>query len=206
MSKKVITIFVMLVLLIPAISNAQFMPSFGGYVGANFANASITPTQTTSTKTALKIGAFADLSFSPLISLVPGLEYISKGTEYTTGGYTVTWKFSYIEIPVLLKVKAHLTEFTPYAFAGPSMGINLSATEDWSSGASSGSSDIKNNLETMDFGLRFGAGGEYKVAPKVSLFFNALYSIGLTNIIKTPTTITAKNNGFQIEAGAKFGI
>ncbi|MBN1633864.1 MAG: PorT family protein [Ignavibacteria bacterium] len=207
MKKIFVPILVVLIFafFVPSV-NAQLSPSIGGYVGLNFANASVTPTQTTSTRTCLKVGAFADLSFSPIISLQPGLEYIAKGTEYTTQGYTITWKFGYLEVPVLLKIKFDLQEVKPYVFAGPSFGINLSATEDWSGGNQSGSNDIKNNLETIDFGLRFGAGTDFKIDTKIKLFVNALYSIGLSNIVKTPTTVTVKNNGFQIESGVKFGL
>ncbi len=174
--------------------------------GINISNINVTPTITTSSRTGLIIGSLLDINITPTITVTPGIRYIMKGASNISDGITFTQKVNYLEFPVLLKVKFPLTEIKPYLAGGPVLGIQLSATEDQTNGTQSASADISNLVETIDFGLLFAGGMDFKVATKTALFVQFGYQFGLSNILKNSTTTTIKNSGIQITGGVKFAI
>jgi len=174
--------------------------------GINIANVNVTPTTTTSSKTGLLIGGLIDINITPTITITSGARYLTKGWNNTNGGITYNVKLGYLEFPALLKVKFPLTEVKPYLIAGPTLGIKLSANEEASDGTQTQDTDISSLVESTDFGLLFGAGIDFKVGNKTSLFFQPAYSLGLTNVLKNSTTTTIKNYGFQITGGVKFSL
>ncbi len=178
--------------------------AFGIEGGINIANISATPTATTNTRTGIIIGGILDIGFTPTFGITTGLRYNQKGWSASAGTSTV--KLSYLEFPALLKVKFPLTEIKPYVIAGPVLGINLAATEDVTVGTQTQNIDLSSVTESIDFGLLFGAGMDFKVGPKMMIFVQPAYSLGLSNILKGSTTTTIKNNGFQITGGVKFAM
>ena len=191
-------------------ANAQKM-QIGIEGGVNFSNASINPSVTTDTRTGLIVGSLLDVNFTPQITLTPGIRFTMKGfsntyTNVNGVSQTDTYKLNYLEFPVLLKVKFPLTEIKPYLAAGPVLGINLSANLDQTAGTQSASSDVSNNVESIDFGLLFAGGMDFKVGMNTALFFQFGYQLGLSNIAKNTGTTTIKNNALQITGGVKFGI
>ncbi|MBI5727823.1 MAG: outer membrane beta-barrel protein [Ignavibacteriales bacterium] len=115
-------------------------------------------------------------------------------------------KLNFIEFPALLKVRFPLTEVKPYLIGGPTLGISVSSTVESTAGTQSATSDVSSSVESIDFGLFFGAGLDFNVAPKIDLFTQGGYSLGLSNILKGNTTTTIKNYGIQLTAGVKFKI
>lgn len=207
-AKKIFTILLGMLLFVAFTqSNAQSL-RLGFKTGLIFSNVTITPSSTTNARTGLMIGGVAELKVADIFYIQPELEYIMKGCEVVSGGVTYTWKINYIQIPIYMKLKFPLqgAQIKPFVMAGPTFGFNMSATEDYNSGNQSGSNDIKNNIETMDLGLDFGAGAEYSVAPKISLYTSIFYGFGLTNIIKNNPNLTVKNNGFKVNAGVFFNL
>ncbi len=174
--------------------------------GLNLANVSITPSQTSNSRTGLIVGGVIDIGISNSIGVTGGLRYIMKGFQVTNQGYTFTDKLNYLEVPVLLKVKFPLTEIKPYVIGGPVLGIRVSASEEQSGGGQSADVDASSAYESIDFGLLFGAGMDFKVAPKTDLFLQGGYAFGLSNIWKQTTTVTVKNYGIQITGGVKFKL
>lgn len=174
--------------------------------GLNLANVSITPSQTSNSRTGLIVGGVIDIGISNSIGVTGGLRYIMKGFQVTNQGFTFTDKLNYLEVPVLLKVKFPLTEIKPYVIGGPVLGIRVSASEEQSGGGQSADVDASNAYESIDFGLLFGAGMDFKVAPKTDLFIQGGYSFGLSNVWKLTTTATVKNYGIQLTGGVKFKL
>jgi len=132
-----------------------------------------------------------------------------KGNETVTadvfGSSTTTQKANFLEIPALAKVKFPLTEIKPYVIAGPTLGLKLSATTRTDVGTTGGQDVDNTNVETIDFGLFFGAGLDFNIVPTTDLFFQAGYSLGLSNLSKVANTST-KTTGIQLIVGAKFKI
>lgn len=203
---------IILVLLLTAISGtstfSQVKMGVGVEAGINIANFSTTPDISTTSRTGMIFGVNLDLAFGHYISVQPGLRFTMKGASGNDGaGGTATDKLNYIEIPVLLKATFPLTEVKPYVFAGPILGINISANaDDTPNGGTTTTSDISNSISGTDFNLLFGGGIGFKIAPKVDLFAQFGYAFGLSNILKNSTTQTFKNNGIQITGGAMFHL
>ncbi len=83
--------------------------SLGLEGGLNLANVSITPSQTSNSRTGLIIGGVLDIGISRNIGVTTGLRFTMKGFQVTNQGVTFTDKLNYLEVPALLKVKFPLT-------------------------------------------------------------------------------------------------
>jgi hypothetical protein len=174
--------------------------------GINISNINVTPTVTTDSRTGILVGGIIDINITKTITITSGLRYIMKGWSNTGEGVTYTDKLGYIEFPALLKVKFPLTEVKPYLIAGPTLGIKVSANESATNGTQTQDNDISSLVESTDFGLLFGAGIDFSVGNKTSLFIQPAYSLGLSNILKNSTTTTIKNYSIEITAGVKFSL
>lgn len=183
--------------------------SLGLRAGLNFANASTEGVSlSTSTRTGLVLGGLLEIGLSDAIFIQPEIFYIQKGAEFTISGggqsATVTWKFDYIEMSALLKAKFGSTEFKPYIFGGPNIGINVVAEAEGKSGTQSQTVDLKNLIESTDFAFDIGVGGEYSMNEETSLVGDIRYSLGLSDIDKSESSW--KSTGVQIILGVKFSL
>jgi hypothetical protein len=152
------------------------------------------------------VGGFADIGVSRIISIRPSLRYVTKGFSLTGNGLTLNEKMSYLEMPLLIKASIPLNHVKPYVVAGPSLGINLSASSEILNGGQVlQSADDGASWETIDFGLYFGSGFDFHVADKIDVFTGFGYTLGLTNVSKIQG-LEGKNNGIQITGGVKFGL
>lgn len=173
--------------------------------GINLANISTTPVFNTSNKTGFMIGGFADIGVSNIVSIKPGARFIMKGYTIQNQFGNTTGSYSYIDIPLMIKARVPLNKVKPYFEAGPFVSVQLAATAETSiNGQVQNSEDISANYNAIDFGLYFGSGVEFTVAPGMDLFTGFGYSLGLTNIHKSGTQV--KTNGFQMNTGIKFGL
>jgi hypothetical protein len=193
--------------LIMMYTSASFSQEIGMGIegGLNLSNISTTPTFTTSSKTGFTVGGFADIGVSRIVSIRPAVRYTVKGyTQQLNNGVTLNESYHYIEIPLMIKASIPLHRVKPYFEAGPNLGIQLSANQEFSLNGQVQDQDSGPFYNAVDFGLYFGSGMEFSVAPNTDLFTAFGYSLGLTNISKNQ--VSAKNNGFRIMAGVKFGI
>ncbi|MCX7877823.1 MAG: PorT family protein, partial [Ignavibacteria bacterium] len=182
----------------------QVSVSAGPEFGINLANVNVTPSSTTDSRTGLIIGGLVDVNIGKILGVTSGLRFVMKGYSSTSQGVTYKVKLNYLEFPALLKTRFTLTEVKPYLLGGLTLGINVSATEEQSTGTQSQNVDVSNAVESIDFGLLFGAGLDFSVASKVGLFVQFGYQLGLSNWLKNAPQVTAKNYGIQITGGAKF--
>jgi opacity protein-like surface antigen len=158
-----------------------------------------------------QVGGFAEFKISDKFSIQPELMYSTQGGKdsysETGSGYSISFesdvKLSYLNIPLMAKYYA--TPKFSIEF-GPQVGFLLSAKSDWSvsgtDGSESGSEDIKDSVESVDFGLNLGAG--YDFTEKLSAGLR--YNFGLSNIAKTEDgdNIEIKNGVFSLSVGYKF--
>lgn len=185
--------------------------SLGIIGGVNIANVKFDPKQATEpdSKTGILAGAIAEFGISKNFAIMPAVEYIMKGYKVKSGTQTGEVKLDYIEIPLLFKARFPGKTVTPYIAVGPTLGLRMSAkVKNDSTGSET---DIKDDVKSSDFGLFFGAGSDFKIAKKTSLFLQAGYSLGLSDINNTTapagtTAVKLKNHGIQITAGVKFGL
>lgn len=172
--------------------------------GINISNVSTTPSVNLNSRTGFMIGGFADIGVSRIASIKPGVRYIVKGFTSSGNGSTISENLHYIELPLLVKFRIPLNEVKPYFEAGPTLAIQLSASEDQTFGTQAQNYDAGFLYETIDFGLYFGSGVEFNVGNKIAMFTGGGYSLGLSNTSKTATSV--RNRGFQFTAGVKFGL
>ena len=174
-------------------AQAQTGVRFGLKGGINYTTLTAKNTDGIESKLGLQAGAFANLGLSDLISIQPEVLYSQKGFQSKDASKNKA-KFNYIDIPVLVKVNAGGLFFE----AGPQLGILASAK------VTDGSTDvdIKENLNTVDFGYVAGLGYQLETGPMIGLRYNG----GITDIAKDGNNDNkTRNSAFQLYVGYTFG-
>ena len=167
-------------------ANAQGS-KFGAKVALNIATLT-GDAEGASSLVGFQIGGFAEFKISEKFAIQPELMYSTQGASYDGGG---DFKLDYINIPVMAKyyvAKSFSLE------AGPQIGFLVSAKAE--------GEDVKDFVESVDFGLNLGAG--YDFTEKFSAGLR--YNFGLSNVAKTePGDDTDIKNGvFSLSVGYKF--
>lgn len=99
--------------------------------------------------------------------------HFQKGSQYIPSpGNTIAYDLNTLSIPVLIKF-ALLSDSLPYILAGGELSIILSHKRN--------GYDLADSPEKYDYGIILGIGNNIKILG-VSLFFEARYHIGLTDI------------------------
>jgi opacity protein-like surface antigen len=208
---------------VPARSQVQF--ALGLKAGLNLSSVSVDPdpysglqqqgiTSTKSGGTGLAVAAVAELNFGKMfaVALEPGYTQKSTKWELTQGQAKATDErtVSYLQIPVLFRVKFLEGQVRPYGFAGPNICFVLSSKAKFQGFANiqDGEYDVKSTTSSTDFGLEFGGGAEFKVAKQVALTGDVRFNLGLSNLDNSPAqagqTSSAKSRSFLIQLGALF--
>lgn len=207
-----------------AMSSLTFAQQFGLKAGMNVSSLSKDASMSdTKSKIGFNAGVFMNAPLAESFSIQPELLYSQMGnkatvtTTSTVGANTITTKttgstdLDYVTLPVMFQYKA-----TPnfYLEAGPEFGLMVSGkskgdrTVTTTNGgastevSSSSTLDIKDDLNTFNFGVGIGAG--YYFTPNVGL--TARYVAGVTDIAKDrPSGSDAvRNNVFQVGLAYKF--
>jgi opacity protein-like surface antigen len=224
--KKTLLPALILLLFFSSTALAQLPFKIGVRAGVNFANASYSPDLTSGIEksgvTGFKFGALAELGFIPMFALQIEPMYVQGGSEISgplfNNGFQlvngkITSKITYLEIPILLKLKIPAPGISPYVFAGPNIMFLLSSKEtDEPNGYPSEESDQKDFTSSTNFALDFGAGVGFDIAPLITLIIDARYSLGLSNVLNDKgkqlfnSDQSIKTTGIQIVTGVMFGL
>lgn len=215
-----------LITLIAVPVSAQERPEFGLRLGFGFATHSTENTGLVSIirdievpvdytddfdakmKTGFQIGGFVTLNLGPSFALQPEFLYTTKGVKvegartFSDGTNSISYavdediKFTYLEIPILLKYRIPAKgSLRPSLFAGPSLAFKLSAKEDMaltvtqSDGVDeesmnvSGSPDIS-NATSSDIGLVFGGDVKLK-AGSANFILDVRYTFGTSKVFES---------------------
>jgi hypothetical protein len=170
--------------------------AIGIKAGANLANISDLPTGFPSTDMMLgaHIGPFVKLPINSNFSIIPELLFSIKGYKFSDDAVNL----SYIDIPVMANYQLENGLFFEL---GPYVGLLLAAKVD--------DVDIKDELETVDFGLGVGLG--YRLYN--GLGFGVRYSLGLADVFKEIAAVEpvpaqpsfGKNSNIMISVSWLFG-
>lgn len=120
-------------------------------------------------------GVYLTYAFARQFAVQPEILYVNKGAEKDLFIFSAHWSIDYVEVPVLLKCdlvpkgQAH-----PNLFAGPAMSILVSSEV----GGLGVSYDVTDGMKSVDFGLVFGGGVDYK-----RITFDIRYTLGLANTV-----------------------
>ncbi len=142
-------------------------------------------------KVGFQIGALAEIMISDKFAVQPELLYSAQGTKFDGEG-DASYKLDYLNIPIMAKY--YVAEGFSLE-AGPQIGFLMSAKYDFDGG----DEDIKDELNSTDFGLNFGAG--YDVTENINLGLR--YSLGLSNINKEGDD-SVKNSNIAFAVAYKF--
>ncbi len=180
---------------------------FGAKAGVNFATISGDVIDGAKSRTSLHVGVVAEIPISDKLSVQPELLYSAQGAEFDSSIIKSTLKLDYLNLPIL--VKYYVADNLSLE-AGPQVGFLLSAKADVEGNTNNDATlksinedvDIKDNISSIDFGLKFGAG--YTL--ESGLNFGAHYNLGLSNLNDTETsdTIEQFNGVFQVSIGFFF--
>lgn len=184
--------------------------SLGIQGGVNFANVSVEYLDPTfeydfSKRMGMMFGFLIEREVAKFISIQADILYVQKGAVWELGFITTTFKLDYIEMPVLFKAKFGPPVFKINMFAGPNLGILISAHQEMKVDGQVGSVDIKALYRNLDIALDFGGGFEFAFTPKFALFINIRYSLGVIGVYESQLE-EWKLNGTQILAGTKFTL
>jgi opacity protein-like surface antigen len=126
-------------------------------------------------------GVFLTYAFSDIFAVQPEVLFTMKGGKQTFGDTTYTLKGNYVEIPVLAKVYLPMEgKFKPHIFAGPALGILVTAKSSADPGIEV---DVKDQTKSTEVGILGGVGLEYKMETGCVLL-DVRYEVGLTRIAK----------------------
>lgn len=146
---------------------------------------------TTDRKIGFEAGIFGDFPISEILSIQAEAVYVQKGGEEsddTFGSSSAT--LSYVDVPLLLKIRAPLDgSVKPYVFGGGYAGYLIDATSD-DEGASV---DIKEFVDDLNYGLKLGAGVHIG-----RIVIDARYDMGLANLFTDDLDVDQSTGDFKI--------
>ena len=174
------------------VANAQ-EARFGIKAGLNLANQTNTDANNRKNLVGAAAGLMADFSFSDLISLHPEVLFSQKGVKYEDGGTTIKSRRTYIDVPLLLRVKADGLFFE----AGPQVGF-LAARKDENNNIVNTST---NGIRKVDVGYIAGVGYQLPQGLELGVRYNG----GISDVNDPSGSTKIRNSVFQFQVGYLFG-
>lgn len=158
-------------------------------------------------------GGYLAIWFGGAFALQPEVLYSQKGgnsvsdardaTSQLLGEYMTHWNLEYLEIPVLARVRlGSAGGIDPFLIAGPSLGINLSATMEVSGWLGQFGGDIPQIAEVDPGGVL--GGGLSIPAGSVRVLFDARYTAALGDLFDVDGNEVSMNSTFSFSAGVAF--
>ena len=216
--KKLVCTCLTLIILFATAANAQVKVGVIG--GLNFANITHKELGAQSVKgdTKFGIGAIADICLFDNFELRLEPMYITKGAVATSSEVNpvdFNIKFSYLELPVLLKYSFG-DMINPYLVAGPVLSYNTSSEMETTVNQVSFIGDVSDITKSLEYSVTFG-GGVTLALEGISVFIEGRYTLGLNDVISegeyvlngggitisepVPDEVEMKNKGLQVLAG-----
>lgn len=179
--KKKLLFFISIILLLISVTHLQAQERSIGIKGGAAAYQLTTEfgdfSSTSDRKIAFEAGIFGDFPISRILSIQPEAVFVQKGGEETSesfGNSSVT--LSYVDVPLLLKIKAPLDgSVKPYIFGGPYAGYLVDATSE----SEGESEDLTEFLNEIHYGLKVGLGVHIG-----RIVIDARYDMGIANLYK----------------------
>ena len=159
-------------------------------------------------RTNIAFSALASIALNPELAIQFEPRYIKKGIRISwsvgLNPTDVTETLSYLEIPILLRYSLPVFQSQPFVFAGPSLDLLLSATEEGTFfGYPHAPIDVKPNYNPNDLSFEFGAGWELPLVADLSVLPSIRYELGLKNIYEVPET-SRHTHGIQLTVAVVF--
>jgi hypothetical protein len=179
-------------LIISSAAFSQFQLGIKG--GLNMAELDIDQLST-ATKTGYHFGAFTTFKFGK-IALQPEIIFSQQGTNFEFDGADLESNFSYVNIPVILKI--YIVGGLNLQ-AGPQFGYLTSAESTYNPFDPTGDTNVRDYYDNADISLALGIGWDLPF--NVNLDFR--YNKGMTDINDANLRAT-RNQVFQVSAGIRI--
>ena len=160
-------------------------------------------------RTGFHFGAFVEYGFTDQLFVEAGIAYSSQGAKLNSaetktvnrwGNIVESSKFEGKDASIILN-QVNIPIWVKYDIAGfrPKAGLNLGYLADVKA-KENGKTKSQDPEKRFDFGL--GIGAEYNLP--MGLFFDANFTLGLTNLAAKQSKADIKNRVIQIGVGYKF--
>ncbi|HET7217831.1 MAG TPA: porin family protein [Vicinamibacterales bacterium] len=176
--------------------------SYGVKGGVTFATLSFDPSSEISydLRTGIVAGGFVAFPLGSRLAIQPEGLFAQKGAKAEDLGVSVTIKIDYVEVPVLVKYRiAGGSARSFHLFGGPSVAFKVKSS---SSAEFEGSTvEVGNDadIETVDYGVLFGAGMD---AGRFTI--DGRFTFGLANINTESDEPKAHTRAIAVLAGVRF--
>jgi hypothetical protein len=179
-------------------SSAAAQITYGVKGGVNFANVSFDGEDVPSSgRTGFLAGAFATMPLYGRVSVQPEAIYTVKGASFDVFDIDSNYIVDYIEVPVLAR---YPVGSRIYVAAGPSMAFCIRARSRTSFAGASTEVDIKDEVESFDFGVVGAVGYE-----RGRWGIDGRYTHGLSDTDKNSgDNVKIRNRVFSVSAGIRF--
>ncbi|GAB3581504.1 porin family protein [Hymenobacter daeguensis] len=185
-------------LLVSVASAANAQARFGVKAGLNLANVTAKDIEGNKNLLGAAAGIMADVSFSDLLSFHPELLYSQKGVKFEETGATGQTRTSYIDLPLLLRVKADGLFFE----AGPQAGFLIGQkSESTINGLGTFTSTSTDGTRKVDIGYIAGIGYQLPVGLELGVRYNG----GISDLSDPSSDPKVRNSVFQFQLGYLFG-
>jgi hypothetical protein len=143
-------------------------------------------------------GPFITLPAGESFEFQPEVRFSMEGTKYDAAGQSATLKLSYIEVPVLFKIKIlQENDIRPSLYLGPEVSMLLSAKAK----VLETETDVKDNVNNIDAGAVFGV--EFNNDRKLVSDFRV--GVGLLNTVDVDgSDETNRNLNISVAIGLRF--
>ena len=186
----------MTAILITGVASAQHGNAPAGHVslgikgGVNVYNVHNDDNTKYDSRAGYHFGLLGHIHFDNHIAIQPEIVYSAQGAKIVDTKYNL----DYINVPVLFQ---YMFDNGFRIQAGPQVGFLISAK----SKNNNNTTDNKDNLKPIDFGLSIGAS---YVVPSTGFGIDARYNLGLSNINKD-SEVNSTNRGLQLGVFYIFG-
>ncbi len=161
-----------------------------------------------SSRLGFNVGVGFEKEVAPGVFLVPEINLESRGA--VAEGYDedfdtdikATLKMTYLQVPLFLMLKFPAGGAVVSIFGGPSLGFNLSSEIKLEADGESLTVDVKDDTESLDFGLEIGAGLEFPLGT-MTAFVRPSYYLGFMEYADGGDS---HHRNFKLKAGVHFPI
>lgn len=198
MRKALLVASIAIVTMTAVVSAADFGLDFKG--GLNMANmrGELMEDDDQKTQQGVTSGIGFQFGLGEKFAIQPEVMFNKKGTRYKYEfegvDYVEGVNASYLNIPILLKVKIPAGAVVPNFYVGPDMGILLGAKYYAEVDGDKDDVDVKDDFEPIDFGLAMGGGLDFKAGPG-RVILDVRYTLGFSNVADSENDEYEAQNG-----------
>lgn len=175
--------------------------------GLNMSNLYVDDIDDENVKLAFHVGIYNESEITDFLSIQPELLYTSKGAQlvydgFLSGSGKYRYNLNYLEVPVLIKLKAGGFAIHGGPYAAILVGANVTNVDDNGTVQDVESLD-KDDFNQLDYGLSLGAGFDFEGGELILRYDFGLQEIGKSDFAGEATD-QAKNSALMISVGFDF--